>query len=514
VPLAQKTGLTFLVWTLACLTVSPVLLGETPLLRQPIPAEGGSAAVDRYVSVAGKLGVTYSGGWAKYHGGFETGSGKAVCLHQRAEFLIWHHAYLVLTEELFGIADGSPFAMPYWSPAEGPKVPGVFWSNPALADASRFPGHPDFEDAHKAYKHLLAPPSHSFFCESAVNPIGGKPRQGAVGEIERLIHDRVHDESISSNGRLGDRKVASEDLFFHPFHAGIDKVFFEYLSARASKCEMCANLVTYRNLANHEVTETWITADLGELPEPQCLILGQSGVQLNTSPDAQYSTLTSSSLPELKRCADLKVTDGIPHRKFLVSEILKAPRFWMRGYALQNGTSIHETTPCTGQTECNNQQTVYCPLNPTSIRLNLPDGVFVPLVADAAEPKDLRNSSFKISVSGLKLDQNSVGAVAIVLRRNRWFSRKLTVGTVKYSGWRASLLAGHEGHTNEGPVEDYVLYPTDQVNEKLARLLAPDRKKSIQVSLRPVKGDSKSLNITNTRVKVEGFVRPAPATTP
>lgn len=501
-PLIQKTGLTFAVWTLACLTSSPVLQGQNPLLRQPIPAEGGSAAVDRYVAVAEKLGADYQVRWAEYHSGFTTTSGEAECLHRRAEFLIWHHAYLVLTEELFGIADGSPFAMPYWSPAEGPKVPAVFWSNPALADDERFPGHPEFEGAHNGYKNLLTAPIRSFFCESAVNPIGGRPTQGAIGDIERLIHDPVHD---GSNGRLGNGTLAARDLFFHPFHAGIDKVLLEYLIAATSKCELCAGVVTFASYPG-DSPATWLTRELGVLPETQCLILGATGVQLNTAPDARYSTLT-----EMKSCSGLSVRNGIPYRIFPVMEILQAPRFWKRGYARQDGTSIAEKTPCTGQAECNNQQTVACPLKPTSVDLNLQDGVFVRLAPDAVVPKQLRNSSFRVSVSGLKLDPNSASAVELVLQGKRWLSRKVTVpiGTVEYSGWRASLSAGHQDHA-----EEYFLYPTNQVNEKLARLFKPGLKNSIRVSLKPVKGTTKSLNTSNSRVKVEGFARPAPVTTP
>jgi hypothetical protein len=87
--------------------------------------EEGKGVTEQYVSGLKRI-ANFWDQWAQYHNGFAATGGEDNCAHRSAKFFVWHHAYLVLTEEMLAKALGAPFAMPYWSPAQGPTVPAVF----------------------------------------------------------------------------------------------------------------------------------------------------------------------------------------------------------------------------------------------------------------------------------------------------------------------------------------------------------------------------------------------------
>jgi hypothetical protein len=509
----------FFVWLL----LAPVLLqtarGEAALLRKPIPVgmEDGKAVTAQYVAGLKRI-ENFWGQWAQYHNGFAASGSEDNCAHRSATFFVWHHAYLVLTEEMFSKALGAPFAMPYWSPAQGPTVPAVFscvtGDCTVLADTNRFrEANKSFEVEWSRWTSLKRCAEQSYFCryqcdQVALDPLGGAHAMDNAtsvgGWIESQIHDPVHDAAACPSaagasctpGTLSAPKKAALDPLFHPFHAGIDAGYVSFLKNSRITQEVCSAGFS----SSEGATASW-SSGLFELPEPQCLVYDENGKTFHFSASATYD--------DGKSCSDFagSLSAGIPKRVFKIGEILREKRFWRVGYPGESSSEpIGVGQPCSGTATLYYQCPQIAPLVSRSLRRRpfWPDGARLRLNEDT-----IRGAYFRVSMKDLDTQALAKSEYQVSLKGR---SGEIAIGNVRLTGWDQALRAQAKNHP-EGPAGSHhnareqvvmEILPEEAKQREIRALLSKGERVTVQ--FKPVGGEKLAMPRDPQQVYLEVFL--------
>jgi hypothetical protein len=464
-----------------------------PLRRVLIPEQDGLERVRPYVNALRSLtsiNKDYFANWAKAHNGpySETDLSDA-CPHKNAPFLVWHHTYLVLTEELLAKAlNQEQFAMPFWSPAQSRYLPSVFdCVSPECKELSvpkrlqSFPSgsseYNDFTKAYDAWQKLSACKDRSFFCLSAcdgdaIRSLGGTSiadgNQLRAGLLETLVHDPVHDAGCPANtennlslcSHIGEATRAALDPLFHPFHAGIDAAFVSLLSRPNIRCEICSQRFAAEKGDTYGLE--WMNKEY-PLPEPGCLTRGT----LSFDSNAEYAPG--------KKCSGEKIKQlyGIPFREFSIREMLTDERFWRIGYLDATSGSVFGTgAPCPLKYEdlkCTDSSGEFFPC-PESGRVKsiLLSRKFLWLRGDRfrGEEGAFEESIFRVRVENMDAESLVNRVYHVVLKSGR---RSVPVGSVRLTPWELSLRNRHH-HAASQQVE-FSLLPDKATRAAIAAML-------------------------------------------
>ncbi len=503
-----KSRLLWLVIGISCAATYTGIYAQEIPRRKLIPDQQGEAVVASYTEALSNIHPDVIANWAQFHNGW--GGRTDNCAHWRAEFLIWHHAYLVLTEELFTLAVSSkPFLMPYWSPAQSPRVPSVFRCSNGdprcqlLKNTNRYPlPYPIFDIERASWQHVLDTGANSYFCSNpdGINALGGGiTTDVSAGFLEQNVHERVH---TKSTGVMENSWTAASDPLFQPFHAGIDAMLVRLLdSSPRLKCELCANHVT-GSVPFIVESRIWSKLVLKDLPEPRCLSYDAPQKTFHVESERVVSIRdVVTNLDVAKKCSDLPKRGGFPTRSFNVGEVLRDTRFWQASYEGMGELTLEP--PCTKQE--NQEQCAGVLINgdfscPQAIRTR----TIILSQNEAATEDDILFAetatgevSYRLRLEGIQWGGQTRSPFRVSVAKGR---RRVEMGTIQFSSWRASLVKHHIGN---GDTVDF--FADRSTAKQLSKLLGTTNSSKLKLNLSPIGKGGKVLPLIGS-VRLEKYV--------